>query len=81
MRKIWGFILILGGIAGVFLPIVPGDVLIISGLMLISPEFAKVVKSFYKAHPTLVKVCAISSAICIWSLFLLGGKHVLTLRR
>jgi hypothetical protein len=80
MRKLWGVILILGGIAGIFLPIVPGDVLILSGLMMISPEFAKIVKSFYSAHPTLIKVCVITSAICVWGVFLFGGKNVFTSR-
>lgn len=81
MRKLWGFILILGGIAGIFLPVVPGDVLIISGLMLISPEFARIVKNFYQSHPILIKILVIISAICIWGVFIFGGKNVFTLRR
>ena len=70
MRKIAGILLILLGIWGIFLPVVPGDILILSGAALISPEFAGFLKRLIKAYPRTIKLSCILMGALVWGFFI-----------
>ena len=62
-----GWILILGGIVGLFVPIVPGAVLIVVGALMVNPQWAWLRRMLEKCRVRFPVVAPAFRRFCAWS--------------